>query len=182
MLVIAPSRIPPEGMDLRADLSPGDLHLEAEEGFAFEGGRLDATLEKGDDQSVHVRGRLQTRLGLTCGRCLEPFPQVVDEELDLFSLPHRPNEVEEEDAVELQDRDVVVSYYQGDRLDLGGIVREQVFLALPMKRVCVEGCKGLCPTCGSNLNRAQCGCTRQEADPRLAPLRQLLEKNRQGRS
>jgi len=182
MLVIAPSRIPPEGMDLQADLSPGELHLEAEEGFDFEGGSLRGRLEKGDDQSVHVRGRLEARLGLRCGRCLEAFAQTVDDEIDLFFLPHRPNEVEEEEAVELQDRDVVVAYYQGDRLDLGGIVREQLFLALPMKRLCVESCKGLCPSCGCNLNRDQCGCTHEETDPRLAPLRQLLEKNRQGRS
>ena len=182
MLVIAPSRIPPEGMDLQVDLSPGELHLEAEEGFDFEGGSLRGTLEKGDDQSVHVRGRLEARLGLRCGRCLEPFALAVDEEIDLFSLPHRPNEVEEEEAVELQDRDVVVAYYQGDRLDLAGIVREQLFLAVPMKRLCGEGCKGLCPSCGCNLNRDQCACKQEDTDPRLAPLRQIFEKSRQGRS
>ncbi len=116
-----------------------------------------------------------------CGRCLEQYVAPVDQELDLFYLPRekeRPQEQEEED-VELSDRDVVVGYYDGDRLDLADVVREQVFLSLPLKRVCREACRGLCPTCGKNLNEGACGCPPQEPpeDPRLSPLRKLFDKN-----
>ena len=71
MLVIEVSQIPPEGMDLLAPLDPGQVHVEGEESFALEsGGTLRCTLERGDDRTVHVRGAVQARLRLECGRCL----------------------------------------------------------------------------------------------------------------
>ena len=91
----------------------------------------------------------------------------------------RPEQPEEqEDEVELSDREVVVGYYDGERLDLGDVVREQLFLSLPLKRLCREDCRGLCPTCGKNLNTGACGCPPPEEpeDPRLSPLRGLIDK------
>ena len=140
MLVIEVSSIPPEGLEVDEVLSPGDVHIEGEESFALlEGGRLKCRVDRGDDQSIHVRGRLSARVELQCGRCLEDFPYAVDQDLDLFYLPHRADEEdEEEDEVELADRDMVVAYYHGERLDLGEMIREQLFLGLPMKRLCRE--------------------------------------------
>ena len=76
---------------------------------------------------------------------------------------------------------MVVGYYDGDRLDLGEVVREQVLLALPLKPLCREDCRGLCPRCGQNRNLGPCGCPPPEepGDPRLEPLRKLVDKNRQ---
>ena len=172
MLVIEISSIPGEGLEVHEELKPAEVHLEGDESFALlEGGRLDCRLDRGDDQSVHVRGRLKARLELQCGRCLEPFPFALDQELDLFYLPHRADEEDEsEDEVELADRDMVVAYYQGDRLDLGEMIREQLFLALPMKRLCREQCAGLCPTCGGNRNARPCSCPPVETGSRLADL------------
>jgi len=177
MLVIELSSIPPEGLEVSADLSPGEVHLEGEESFALlEGGSLRCRLDRGDDRSVHVRGRLSARLGLGCGRCLEPFAFPVDQELDLFYLPHRPEqEDEEEDEIELADRDMVVAYHQGQRLDLGEMIREQFFLAVPMKRLCREECAGICPTCGANRNTRRCECPPAEAVSRLAGLGAAFE-------
>ena len=55
-------------------------------------------------------------------------------------------------------------------------VRADVLLSLPIKWVCREECRGLCPKCGANLNQGDCGCTFREEDPRLAALRKLLEE------
>jgi DUF177 domain-containing protein len=172
MLVVEISSIPPEGLEVHEDLKPGEVHLEGDESFTLlEGGRLDCRLDRGDDQSIHVRGRLKARLELQCGRCLEAFPFSLDQELDLFYLPHRAEDgEEEEDEVELADRDMVVAYYQGERLDLGEMIREQFFLAVPMKRLCREGCAGICPTCGANRNSRPCQCPPPEAGTRLADL------------
>jgi uncharacterized protein len=49
-------------------------------------------------------------------------------------------------------------------------MREQFYLALPMKPLCQEGCRGLCPQCGTNLNQSECACISEWKDPRLAPL------------
>jgi uncharacterized protein len=179
MLIIDVSQIPPEGLPVAADLVPAGVHLEDEETFTLEpGGTVRARVERGDDDSVHVRGHLAAGLSLQCGRCLEPFTFKVDQELDLFYLPHRSDAGtdEEEEDVELTDRDMVVAFYRGGRLDLGQMVREQFFLAVPMKRLCRPDCAGLCPTCGVNRNQARCDCPPEAADPRLAGLRKLLDR------
>jgi uncharacterized metal-binding protein YceD (DUF177 family) len=121
MLLIEVSQIPPEGMDLNTPLDPGEVYVEGEESFVLEsGGNLRCTLERGDDRTVHVRGALQARLRVECGRCLEPFQLPVAQDLDLFYLPHKADQDEEEDdEVELKDHDMVVAYYRDERLDLG---------------------------------------------------------------
>lgn len=61
------------------------------------------------------------------------------------------------------------------KLDLRQLTLEDIFLSLPSKLLCSEDCKGLCPRCGKNLNDGPCDC-QPEVDPRLAVLKQLLEK------
>ena len=63
--------------------------------------------------------------------------------------------------------------FDGKTIDLDPIVREQVLLALPMQVVCSEKCKGLCPVCGQDLNKAECGCERKVIDPRLVALKDI---------
>ncbi|MFN8091323.1 MAG: DUF177 domain-containing protein [Vicinamibacteria bacterium] len=181
MLLIDIPRIPPEGQALDEALDPSAVHLDGETDFTLDpGGRLKAHVDLVDGRTVHVRGALEARVRVECGRCLERYAVSLDQQLDLFYLPQeseRPQEAEED--VELSDRDVVVGYYDGDQLDLGDVVREQVFLALPLKRLCREDCRGLCPTCGKNRNAGDCGCPPPEPpeDPRLAPLKKLFDKN-----
>lgn len=175
MLILDVSQIPPEGLEVDSPLEPGEVHLEGEQSFALQpGGRLRCRVDRGDDQTIHVRGHLGARLGLDCGRCLEPYGFAVEQELDLFYLPHQ-EDAEEEDEVELADRDMVVTYYSGDRLDLGEIIREQLYLSVPMKRLCREACQGLCPQCGANRNATKCECIVVDSDPRLAGLGKLLK-------
>jgi uncharacterized protein len=181
MLLIDIHRIPPEGIDLDEALDSESVHVEQETEFALgRGGRLRGHVDLVDGTTVHVRGQLSAAAQVECGRCLERYTVPMVQELDLFYLPQekeRPAEQEEE--VELSDRDVVVGYHDGQSLDLGGVVREQVFLSLPLKRLCREDCRGLCPTCGRNLNEGNCGCPAPEPpeDPRLSPLRKLFDKN-----
>jgi uncharacterized protein len=175
MLVLHVSKIPPEGLSIDTLLHPGDVHLDGEEGFVLQGGALRCRVERGDDDTVHVRGRLQAQVALSCGRCLEGFTLGVDQELDLFYLAHEAGqEQEEEDEVELSDRDVVVAYYEGDRLDLGEVIREQIVLAVPLTRLCREDCRGLCPHCG--VDRNQQGCTCPTEDASLSPFASLRRK------
>ena len=180
MLVIEVSQIPPEGLEFDEALDATGLHLESDEDFDLApGGTFRGRLERSDDASVHVRGRLGAALRLSCGRCLEPFPLPLDQELDLFYLPHRDDdESEGEDEVELSDRDMVVAYYRGERLDLGDVVREQCFLALPLKPLCREACRGRCPSCGRNRNAEACACPAPEetGDARFNGLKKLFDQ------
>ncbi|HXE80173.1 MAG TPA: DUF177 domain-containing protein [Vicinamibacterales bacterium] len=127
-----------------------------------------------DDEKVRVAGTLQTVLELDCSRCLEAFPVPVDAVFDLLYLPSSANIGEEEQEIEEDDLDT--AYYREGVIDLAELVREQLYLALPMKPLCQEACRGLCPECGTNLNSGACECTHEWEDPRLAPLKALARK------
>lgn len=181
MLLIDIPQIPPEGQDVDAALDAAAVHLEGDDDISFEEGRLRGHVEIADEANVHVRGQLEGSVSVECGRCLERYPVALKQDLDLFYLPRlesRPEE--EEEDVQLDDHDVVVGYYEGEKLDLGEVVREQVVLALPLKRLCREDCQGICPTCGRNRNTDRCACPAPEEplDPRLEPLRKLVDPDR----
>jgi uncharacterized protein len=66
-----------------------------------------------------------------------------------------------------------VSFYHDDVIDLADVIREQLYLALPMKPLCREDCLGLCPVCGQNRNTTPCTCKTEWVDPRMDALRNL---------
>jgi uncharacterized protein len=134
---------------------------------------LSADVRK-DAQKVRLVGRVRTTLETNCGRCLEPFDIPVDASFDLLFLPQADTTPSGE--AEVQDADVGVSYYRDDTIDLGEVMREQFFLAMPMKPLCRADCQGLCPVCGINRNRESCECRTEWVDPRLAGLQKFLKK------
>jgi uncharacterized protein len=74
---------------------------------------------------------------------------------------------------ELSTEDLEYGYYQDDVIDLDTLIFEQVMLQIPIKVLCTDACKGLCPYCGMNLNTANCGCHAEFIDERLAVLKKL---------
>jgi uncharacterized protein len=126
-----------------------------------------------DKDQFRFVGRVQTTLELPCSRCVEPFKLSVDSSFDLRYLPRSHNVGEGEREVE--EDDLSTSFYEDETIDLGQLMREQFYLALPMKPLCREACRGLCPQCGTNLNRGTCDCRRDWEDPRLAPLKALKQ-------
>jgi len=126
-----------------------------------------------DDRRFQLTGTVGTTLGLVCGRCLEAFRLPVAATFDLQYLPRAANVGEGE--IEIEEDDLTTAFYADDLIELGQLMTEQFHLALPMKPLCSESCRGLCPQCGTNLNTGSCSCTTEWADPRLAGLRALLE-------
>ena len=124
-----------------------------------------------DAQKVRLVGRVTTTLELDCGRCLEPFVVPVAAAFDALFLPISANTGEGERAVE--EDDLGVSFYKDDVIDLGDVMREQFYLALPMKPLCQPDCRGLCAACGANKNRETCSCQPEWVDPRMDALRKL---------
>jgi uncharacterized protein len=122
-----------------------------------------------DARQVRLTGRLTAPLECDCGRCLEPFPVPVDVPFDLLFLPASENRGEAER--EVADDDLGVAYYREDAIDLAEVMREQFYLALPMKPLCRDDCRGLCPVCGLNRNRETCSCETAWVDPRMDALR-----------
>lgn len=124
-----------------------------------------------DRDRYRLTGGLHTTVELVCGRCLEPFRTSIDVPIDLRYLPRAENAGEGEREVE--EEDLTTAYYRDEQIDLGQLVREQIWLALPMKPLCREDCQGLCPVCGANRNVARCQCETEWIDPRLAALKHV---------
>ena len=124
-----------------------------------------------------VSGRVKAVLGVTCSRCLEPFEVPVDAEFDLRYVPQAENPGDAEQ--EIGEDELATAYYREGMLDLVELMREQFVLALPMKPLCAEDCRGLCAECGTNLNKGQCGCAPRWEDPRLAALKSLLPREKE---
>lgn len=114
---------------------------------------------------VQVRLRCEARL--ECTRCLSPFVLPIDRPMQEMYYPDRLRGQHPEG-------DDVANWFSGDVLDLSEAIREHLQLALPMKRLCREDCRGLCPTCGKNLNEGPCDCRRTGVDERWAALGRLL--------
>lgn len=133
---------------------------------------LDFDIHK-DKDKFRLQGTARTELELSCGRCLEPYRMPVDAPFDARFLP--ASELPAEEEREMQEEDLDTSYYRDDRMDLNELLREQFYLALPMKPLCADDCKGLCPQCGTNLNTGTCDCSPVWEDPRLAPLKGLVK-------
>ena len=148
-------------------------------GFTEEDFRLTGpvTLEgdiRKDTKKVRLTGHLRATLQSDCGRCLEPFQIPVDTSFDLLFLPAAINTGTGEQ--EVTEDDLGVSFYKDDVIDLRQLIREQFYLAMPMKPLCREECQGLCPVCGINRNREACSCDSAWVDPRFEALRKLKER------
>ena len=168
--------LPPDGRELNIALPPDRCPIDRTELRLIEDLNLSGRLDPADDASFHLRGSMVAAVELECVRCLEPFRLDLEETLDLLFLPPTANVGPSKDEErELKDEDLGVSFYRDDKIDLSLLIREQLYLGLPMKPICRVDCAGLCPVCGANLNLAPCSCTRETVDPRLASLKALLK-------
>lgn len=141
-------------------------------------GRAEVIVEhRGHKQNVddiRVVGKLDVTMEVGCARCLEPVEFAVNREFDLLYRPLGVDRRAEEVAI--SEADTEIGYYGGEGVLLEDVLREQVLLASPVKLLCREDCKGLCPHCGTNLNNATCNCPQQSGDPRWAALSELKNK------
>jgi DUF177 domain-containing protein len=134
-------------------------------------------VEKAGGDVFRVAGRLSAVLELACSRCLEAIQVPVEAAFDLRYVPQSTNAGEGER--EIAEEDLTTAYYREGLLDVGELLREQLQLALPMKPLCSDDCRGLCPECGAYLNRTSCSCAPRWEDPRLAPLKKLLNRDKE---
>jgi uncharacterized protein len=129
-----------------------------------------------DKDLFRLAGEVKTTLEMPCSRCLEAFRVPVDAPFDLRYRPRTAPSAEGER--EIQEDDLSTAFYDDDTIDLGQLMSEQFYLAVPMKPLCLDGCRGLCPQCGTNLNRERCRCAAEWDDPRFAALKALQDQSR----
>lgn len=119
---------------------------------------------KGRDGSADLKADVSFDFSIPCDRCAEPIDRHY--EYTFFHVLVRSLENREDDDRFIEIRE--------EKLDLDGLMREDILLELPTKFLCREDCRGLCPVCGKNLNEGPCGCEKHPADPRLEALGKLI--------
>ncbi|RME40102.1 MAG: DUF177 domain-containing protein [Deltaproteobacteria bacterium] len=129
---------------------------------------------------VEVAGQISTAVVLACSRCLEEYRLTIEAPFRLTFTRDAAETVAEEDpdaddeaGIELDVEALGLVYVEGEVVRLRSLVAEQVILEIPARGVCGEGCKGLCPHCGQNLNDTECGCKEPVFDTRFAALAKL---------
>lgn len=173
-LQISIKSIPETGKELSLDLGKEwfDRWREEDPGLEFSQGAMRGTVslaKHGHD--ILVRGHLQGHLNLSCGRCLDPFAPSLETAFDLLLVPAPQGAAPEEE--ELSAAQLDLDFYSGETVDLEAIIREQIILMVPLKPLCQENCRGLCPICGVNLNRETCSCQAEKSDYPFAQLAKL---------
>ena len=128
---------------------------------------------KGD--ITNTAGYMRMKLTLSvdyetaCARCLAPLSGSFSLDLEKTVAPR--NLLADLPEEKLEDFAIIEDGF----LDLDEPLYEQLEMEFPIRFLCREDCKGLCPRCGKNLNDGPCGCPEKEPDPRLEPLRKILE-------
>jgi len=135
--------------------------------------RIDLLVEK-RGYDVLVRGTLKAQAELSCSRCLEPVEVGIASDFDQLYESNAAHRLTGEIA--LQEKDTDIAFFSGNTIEINDIIREQVLLAVPMKPICREDCKGLCPHCGKNMNLNTCDCGNLFSDPRLAELSKIRNR------
>jgi DUF177 domain-containing protein len=158
---------------LKGEIVPSELGFDPSEIQIIGQVQIDLTAER-QAQEVRVRGRLTTDVRVPCSRCLDPVRFPVATKFDQFYESNADHPLHGEIA--LHERDTEIGFFSGDFIEVNDIAREQILLSLPMKPICREDCKGLCPHCGKNRNLKDCNCEAVLVDPRLMQL--LKIKNR----
>jgi uncharacterized protein len=118
---------------------------------------------------ILAEGYIKAIIMVACSRCLEPF------NLDLqapFRIGYVGDPIKD---LDLAEEDMEIRAFKGKVIDVAPDVEETILLSLPMKFLCRNDCRGMCPQCGQNLNEAACHCKEDYIDPRLATLRDFIK-------
>jgi len=113
-------------------------------------GILEGTIDRQGDELFRIDARVTVPFRCSCRRCLAVFREEITVDLHLAAIRGAPEEGEDQDVIPLGPRQSSV--------DLGDALREHVLLNMPAHPLCGEGCRGLCPGCGADLNHEPCTC------------------------
>jgi uncharacterized protein len=124
--------------------------------------------------SIVVRGDVEAPVEIECSRCLESFIVTIPAHFEEEYLPSvnimtgAPLAAGDDEALQIDEHHV---------LDLSEIVRQYLLTNMPLHAVCRPDCKGICPTCGADLNQGPCACDAEPATGPFAALASLLKED-----
>ena len=175
MFTLKFDEIPEEGLDLKWKEERASLlaYLKDLSRIDFDfGAPLQAEVKiRKAGRLVLISGEIQTELRLQCVRCLKEFPYPLSTTFELTLQPLK--EAPSEEETELGGEEMELNFFEGGEIHLSEIACEQIFLEIPYKPLCQEGCKGLCPICGKDLNLSACECVKEELTSGFSALKKL---------
>jgi uncharacterized protein len=168
MLVFDIRSVEAKAVHVDAELAPDDPVWQEGDPVPTNPIRVTGRLSTAGAGRFYWHGRVDGDVSMACRRCLaEAKAHINDESHVIFA---------EEGSEEAEDPDVYVLDERAHQIDLGPVIREQWMLNVPSYVVCREDCKGICPTCGKDLNEGPCGCP-EARDVRWDALRKLQVKD-----
>ncbi|HTP42447.1 MAG TPA: DUF177 domain-containing protein [Nitrospiria bacterium] len=159
------SEISPHGVAVSTPVSLEQLGL-ANEAWRTDGPVRMHLMVTREAELIVVGGDVSATLRIPCSRCLQECTYPVNGTVQLSLAPEGARG-SVEGAHQLTEEDLEQLYYREGGFETNDIVREQLLLSIPMRVVCRPECRGLCATCGKNLNEGPCGCP-EPAPSRLA--------------
>jgi uncharacterized protein len=124
---------------------------------------------------IRVQGNVGTAVRLSCSRCLSEYSSELASNFTIFYT--KAATAQPEDEVELGEQDLISASYSGDEIDFSDEVAEQILLEIPYKPLCSEECKGLCSSCGTDLNNSDCTCNSSVVTMAFSSLKGLTVKH-----
>lgn len=174
--VVYLNKVPPEGLGLSFEIAdPARAGIDL-------GVRLDGPIRAEFDvqrfgSELRVAGTVGAAVRLECSRCLAPFVLPVESAVSVTFAPPAEAAGDEHQRELAEDELEIESLVQG-AADLRGVIAEQIHLAVPLKPLCSEDCRGICPHCGKDLAGGPCGCRPAGVDPRWEALKKLTVPER----
>ena len=163
----------PVGTVQHVDLDDAD-ELELRDGEATLAGPVTGEVRlHRTNQGIYVDGTARVPVELQCTRCLKTYTTTVTFPLREQFYP--TIDVISGLPVAVPDDELAFTIDRNHLLDLREAIRQNLVLALPMKTLCREDCKGLCPQCGHDLNDGPCACEPDTVDDRFSVLQELLK-------
>ncbi len=160
-------------------VDPAEIDLHDDEFFIEGPVRIELHLNR-NGEIVYIALLARATLILHCARCIEPFRQDIEGNVSFVVQRLKlgetvPETIEKGEAID-EDNLIFIKYNERS-MDITDFVRDAVLLSIPLKPICNEQCKGLCPVCGQNKNERDCGCVDNKTDPRWQSLSKLMKKN-----
>ena len=175
LVLITPFDLEKESLQIHEAIAPGAIEYAidiTQVGPMPIEGQADLIVEhRGSHEFVNdirLRAKYTAQFEILCARCVDPVAVPLTGDFDLIFRPSHADAESGERAITVDETEI--GYYEESGLLLEDVVREQVLLSLPGRTLCTPDCKGLCPSCGQNLNSASCNCDKAAADPRWNAL------------
>ncbi len=151
---------------------PGEIQVDYEGLLELKNVRVELDIQMSGEE-YFCQGNVMSLVKLECARCLGAFERELVNQTDFIISDRESYDARAKEAIDDED----YAFFEGSDLavDLSDIVRQTILLAISMKPLCSDDCRGLCPACGANLNVTACQCRVEKTDARWDALKKLTD-------